>query len=128
MQEARSNYMATERAHLEKAASNQRFLDSISDEFPDWLAVVAFYKAVHLVEALFARKGSPSHNHNHRNRRFRQEHPAIWKHFRPLFHASTLLRYSDTIMSASAVRNELIAKRLSSVESLVRAQLGPPVG
>lgn len=84
--------MATEAAHLAKAAANQRFLATIEDEFADWLAIVAFYKAVHLVEAMFACQGTPSKNHDHRNRRLKKSYPMIWKNFRPLFHASKLLR------------------------------------
>jgi hypothetical protein len=117
--------MATEAAHLSKAESNQRFLDTISDEFADWLAIVAFYKAVHLVEAMFARQGAPSHSHFHRNQRLKRHFPMIWKHFRPLFDASKLVRYSDHRISAPEIRRELIAKRLRAVETLVRRELVP---
>jgi hypothetical protein len=118
--------MASEAAHLAKADANQAFLDTISDQFPDWLAIVAFYKAVHLVEALFARQGAPSHNHGHRNRRLKKRYPSIWRDFAALFRASTLLRYTDHEMSAEVVRRELMAKRLSAVESRVRRELGLP--
>jgi hypothetical protein len=47
--------MATAAEHQEKANRHLRFLNQISDEFPDWLAVVAFYAAVELVEKLLAR-------------------------------------------------------------------------
>jgi hypothetical protein len=43
--------MADEAGHLTKAQSNRRFLETIDDGFPDWLAIVAFYTAVHLIEA-----------------------------------------------------------------------------
>ena len=116
--------MASETAHLAKADSNQSFLETIGDEYPDWLAVVAFYKAVHLVEALFARQGTQSKNHTDRNRRLKKHHPAIWKAFIPLFNASKLLRYTDYKMSAHKVRQELIGTRLAKVEGLVREILG----
>lgn len=115
--------MASEAAHLAKADSNQSFLETIGDEYPDWLAVVAFYKAVHLVEALFAREGTQSKNHTGRNRRLKKRHPAIWKAFSPLFNASKLLRYTDHKISAHKVRQELIANRLTTVESLIRNKL-----
>lgn len=116
--------MASETAHLAKADSNQSFLETIGDEYPDWLAAVAFYKAVHLVEALFARQGRQSKNHTDRNRRLKKDHPAIWKAFIPLFNASKLLRYTDYKMSAHKVRQELIGTRLAKVEGLVREILG----
>ncbi len=115
--------MASEAAHLAKADSNQSFLETIGDEYPDWLAVVAFYKAVHLVEALFARQGTQSKNHTDRNRRLKKHHPTIFKAFIPLFTASKLLRYTDHRMSADKVRQELIDNRLAAVESLIRNKL-----
>jgi inorganic triphosphatase YgiF len=115
--------MATEAAHLKKAEPNQRFLETIGDDFPDWLAVVAFYKAVHLVEALFARKKSPSHNHSQRNYRLKRQFPSIWMHFRPLYGASMLLRYTDRMITSAHVRQELIANRLKAVETLVHQEL-----
>jgi len=116
--------MATESGHLEKAQRNQAFLDTITDEFPDWLAIVAFNKAVHLVEALFARKGVPSHDHRHRNTKLKRNYPGIWIDFGPLYQASKWLRYTNQTIDASRVRQELIGKRLTTVEALIRAEPG----
>lgn len=66
--------MASEAAHLAKADSNQSFLETIGDEYPDWLAIVAFYKAVHLVEALFAKEGRQSKSHYGRNMQVSAHH------------------------------------------------------
>ena len=115
--------MATESAHLAKAEANQRFLDRIEDEFADWMAIVAFYKGVHLIEAMLAGRSIHSHNHNQRNSRLKKEYPHIWKNFRPLFHASKLLRYTDHRISVQTVRNELIATRLQPLESQVRREM-----
>ena len=115
--------MATEAAHKEKAAVNQRFLETITDDFPDWLATVAFYKAVHLVEALFATHGAHSPNHTERNRRLKRDHPRILEQFKPLFNISKLVRYSDYSISAADVRAHLIEKRLRAIEHLVDVEL-----
>ena len=112
--------MASEAAHLAKADSNQSFLETIGDEHSDWLAIVAFYKAVHLVEALFARQGRQSKNHSSRNNRLKKHHTAIWMAFSPLIRASKLLRYTDHKMSALDVREQLIGTRLATVDSLIR--------
>lgn len=116
--------MASEGAHLRKAESNQRFLDTISDEFADWLAIVAFYKGVHLVEAMFSREGRSSHSHAERNRRLKREHPEIWIQFRPLYDASRWFRYTDRVINPARIRSELVGHRLRGVEFMVRARLG----
>jgi len=118
--------MATEADHLQKADSNQAFLDTITDEFPDWIATVGFYKAVHLVEALFARRGCSSHTHRQRNFMLRKNHIEIWRDFQPLYNASKLLRYTNRTMPVSKVRNELIGKRLARVENAIRQELEQP--
>ena len=115
--------MANEAAHLVKAKYNQSFLETIGDEFPDWLAIVAFYKAVHLVEALFARQQVHSHSHTQRNERLKNEHAAIWKEFRPIYNASKLVRYTDRTIGLREVKEHLIRTRLGKVEALVRKSL-----
>ena len=115
--------MASEAAHLAKANSNQSFLETIGDKYPDWLAIVAFYKSVHLVEAIFARQGRQSKSHYGRNMQLKKHHQAIWKAYSPLFNASKLLRYTDNKMSVGEVRKHLIGSRLATVEHLVRKKL-----
>jgi len=48
--------MASEADHISLADRNHDFLVDVLREgrFPDWAATVAFYKAVHVVEAVFA--------------------------------------------------------------------------
>ncbi len=118
--------MATEQAYLDKAKSNQRFLDTISDEFPDWLATVAFYKAVHLVEAVFARAERPSKNHSDRNYRLKRKYKSIWMAFHPLYNSSKVARYTGNRLDPKDVRGVLIAVRLADVEELVQVELARP--
>lgn len=48
-------------ALAQQAVTNQTFLHVIDETlFPDWVVTVAFYKAVHLVEELLVRKGTPN--------------------------------------------------------------------
>ena len=49
-----------------KAASHKKFLQTISDDFPDWLATVAFYAAVEMVEQLLAERGHHGESHHDR--------------------------------------------------------------
>lgn len=115
--------MASEAAHLLKAEHNQKFLDTLDDAYPDWLLTVGFYKAVHLAEALFARRGYHSHSHEERNRKLRAEFPAIWQEYKPLYDNSKLVRYSQRSMPAALVRSEYLGKRLVAVQQLVSADL-----
>lgn len=65
---------------------------------PDWTAVVAFYSALHMVEAAFYYCHPQQHFdlHTKRNEELkRTEYSHIWKHYRPLYSASRLARYLD---------------------------------
>ncbi len=115
--------MASKDQHLAKAERNQAFLDSLDDRYPEWLAVVAFYKAVHLVEALFATQGVHSKRHHERNKRLKSKNPDLWMQFRPLHDVSRQVRYHPQGISAADVRNILIGRRLQTLEGLVRAKL-----
>ena len=93
--------MPREKSHLELANHNQEFLDTLVpqvERFPDWVATVAFYKAVHIVEAVFAceRVGSlHSSDHMARNHRLKTtpRYEKINEHYRVLYSASILSRY-----------------------------------
>jgi hypothetical protein len=115
--------MASRDQHLAKAARNQAFLDKVDDTFPEWLATVAFYKAVHLVEAFFATQGIHSKRHGERNHRLQHHHPDIWMEFKPLHDISRQVRYYAASVTAQKVREYLIGVRLKAVEALVTARL-----
>jgi hypothetical protein len=94
--------MPSKEAHLAAARENQRAVDYLSeklDQFPGWTATVAFYKALHIVEALFAVDGAglAGHTDEHRERNRilksvpRYQH--IWRHYRELFQTSLIARY-----------------------------------
>jgi hypothetical protein len=117
--------MATERAHQLKAASNQSFLEQIGDAHAEWIATVAFYKAVHLVEAVRARKVQHSTNHQQRNDWVRRQFPNLWMEYRPLYDISRLVRYTETSITARQARDELVGKRLQTLEQIVGAALAP---
>lgn len=115
--------MATEQKHREKAESNKKFREQIPDEFPDWLAIVAFYEAVHLVEILMARAGVHGKNHRHRNGEIQKRFPDIWKHYLPLFNVSRLVRYTPYKMTTEQVQKNMVDHRLAKVRHLVEEAL-----
>ncbi len=85
--------------HRQLADHNQALIDLLSprrDEFADWVATVAFYKAVHLVEAVFFHNsGEHSYSHDDRRRRLRENNRylQLHRHYFILYEASVVARY-----------------------------------
>ena len=94
--------MPSIRAHIEQAEHNRRFLQKILEivkEFADWVAVAAFYTALHYVEALFFRYKPQNQqhatNHEMRERLLKQDQrfKQVWRHYWHLWQASVVARY-----------------------------------
>lgn len=87
--------MAMESEHREQARHNADFLRAIDgSQFPDWVVTVAFYRAVHLVEMLFARDNRPAGgSHIGRNQVLKRHYPDVWREYRPLYDLSRKARY-----------------------------------
>jgi len=132
--------MPSRAAHLKMAEHNQTTLDYLIeklDTHPDWVVTVAFYKAVHLAEALLAAADADAHSHDHRSREFAlKNNPSYanaYKHYRPLRDASFLARYFacrddgeedfSSTHTTENVKEELIGHRLCQFEKSVRKHL-----
>lgn len=114
--------MATESEHLQKAQHIQDFLDSINvNSFPDWYATAAFYKAVHLVEALCRRRGHATGSHLRRNTLLKRRYPAIWRDYRPLWAFSRTARYWCVDITPAEV--PYVLRRLRKVERAIQKLL-----
>ena len=131
--------MPSREAHIAAARENQRALEYLSeriDSFGGWVAVVAFYKALHLVEALFASDGTEGgHTDDHRTRNAvlkntnRYQH--IWRFYRPLYQTSLIARYLrenerapdyevfSRFMPPEKVQSQIIGHYLKQVEASV---------
>jgi len=100
--------MANEEAHVRLALRNQATIDHLRTDAPkysEWITTVAFYKALHIVEAVFFRNGgNHGTDHEDRARRLKEaRYSHIWKHYRPLWAASTVARYlQDTIQRSGS--------------------------
>jgi hypothetical protein len=80
--------------HQRQAEHNTQFLQTIdSDEFTDWLATVAFYVAVHLIEKLRALHDQHSIDHVERNTFVIDHHSTIHVYYRELYNLSRIARY-----------------------------------
>lgn len=98
-------------------------MEKISDEFADWIAIAAFYKAVHLVEMLRAVDGQHSRGHAGRRKYLKTVYPKIWIEYFPLDNFSIHARYYCKRIDGTKVRTELLGKRLPALESLVEGEI-----
>ena len=88
--------MPNEQAHIELANRNKatlRHLLADKAAHAEWIATVAFYRAVHLVEAIFAIKGGHGGDHGKRHDRLKKAYPNLWGSYRLLWSLSTIARY-----------------------------------
>lgn len=134
--------MATEVDHIAQANRNHAVLEVLlprREEFPEWVVTVAFYKAVHVVEAAFAaalRGHSTSHQDRLQTLKMPRFHE-IHKHFRPMYAASCVARYLQepfskqtyTVFSSYMPPDKILPKiikgRLDPVEQNCLAFLSP---
>ena len=82
-----------------------------------WAITLAFYSALHLVEASFARDGNHFDSHTSRNNHFKHERSLqkIWRHYKPLYDHSLKARYltDDERSAESLIKKHLGAKGVS---------------
>jgi hypothetical protein len=94
--------MPSETEHLVVASRNQELINHLIphiDRFAEWITVIAFYKALHIVEAVFYRTHREKHGRNHESReqmlKTTKRYQQIYRHYRPLWAASTVARYLE---------------------------------
>jgi len=87
-------------AHLHMAERNGEALHYLKErhnDFPEWVTVTAFYKALHHVEAVFTADPNIRHTSDHSQRermlKKNRRYSHIWEHYRPLIAASMIARY-----------------------------------
>ena len=116
--------------HLQQAQHNQGLLKSLDLDnflFLDWVATIAFYAALHYVEAWFASQGTGMHytTHQERNRAMNQVddfRPIVWPNYRTLQDRSHLARYQCTHPSKNRVQFEILPS-LDRLEQEIRRLL-----
>ena len=114
--------MGTETEHRRKSVHNDDFLKTIdSKKYPDWAVTVCFYKALHLVEMLFANGGKHSNSHRDRHDVLKRDHTDIWMQYLPLYTQSRRARYKMDAIKPATV--QYVEGRLANVERIVSARL-----
>lgn len=86
--------------HIAFANRCQKTLDYLlleHNQFSEWIATVAFYKAIHIAEAMFAANepNATKHSidHKSRNQLLQRGYGDFYKHFLHLWTASNIARY-----------------------------------
>jgi hypothetical protein len=93
--------VASETDHITLANRNHGtllYLCDDAEQHAEWVATVAFYKAVQVVEAVFANHlGRHSNGHDSRidDLKRRSEFKPLFKAYRPLYSASLVARYLE---------------------------------
>lgn len=117
------------------SALNEFDANGMLDRFPDWAATMAFYVAVHAVEAVFAHfRFAESQNHTERNEIIATDarFVAIEHHYRFLSTASFAARYSANlprnrgVLTPATVRDHLINGDLRAIVAWAEAPVGVP--
>ncbi len=126
--------MPNSQEHKAKAARNRTFVDSIKGavENSDWVAIAAFYAAVHLVERLCAAESKHHVSHNARLAwvyRHRLHH-SIHTAFAVLYDASRIARYGtinqfNQAFPGNTVEKMLVNVHLTAIEAYVAAYFSP---
>lgn len=140
--------MASAEDHIDLANRNHNTLAFLISDYrnhSEWVATVAFYKAVQVVEAVFAETAAAhSYGHDSRTDRLKSgRYKGLFKDYRPLFSASLIARYLvdaksktlyDTKPPVQSFSNfesykkpdevlRMIKKRLGGLESQARSML-----
>lgn len=102
--------MPSESAHIGKVLHNVNFVRFLvqNPAFHDWMAVAAFYAALHVVETLFSRQKPPQHGQSHERResilKRTRRYEKIYRHYRELQGIATIARYLEGIESTRVSR------------------------
>lgn len=125
--------MPSSAQHREKAERNSLCLQALlGGSSPEWMAVVAFYTALHFVERLAACDNV--HNAKHPDRldylKRTKKHRCIYTAFLALFDASLVARYGtvnqfNAAYPGDTVEKILVKNHLSAIEKHVASQFPP---
>lgn len=131
--------MATETNHIECANRTQQtirhLLSDLATHSP-WIATAAFYKALHIVEAVFSNDRAIQHTSNHGERdeaiKTTRKYHHLYRHYTPLYWASQNARYLlkcenfDDYMPLDDVPRKLLKHHLLQLEKSARKFLSSP--
>ncbi len=128
--------MASEHDHIECANRTQQTIGHLLKDkqvHSPWIATAAFYKAVHIVEAVFSNDSAVGHTSDHDSRELAlksaRKYQNIYRNYSVLKRASTNARYLsqcrafDEYMSPDVVVATLLKHHLHQVETSAKKHL-----
>lgn len=132
--------MPSEKDHLDCANRTQETIKTLLADnrqlHSPWIATAAFYKALHIVEAVFSNDSRISHTANHDERdaalKTSRKYENIFKNYIKLKRASMNARYLsncsvfDDYLSDSEVEDKLLRHGLKQVENSAQKFLANP--
>lgn len=139
--------MPNKTAHLRAARKNAdtiEYLKERFDDFPEWVVTVAFYRALHIVEAVFHddEKSPVDHTDQHSQRnhclKTTKRYQKLWRHYRPLYNDSMVARYLQqhgsgepvevfsSYLSTEKIEGIHLKHNLHQVERTAMTLLGDP--
>jgi hypothetical protein len=131
--------MANESDHIECANRTQKTIAHLLSDratHSPWIATLAFYKAVHIVEAVFSNDRSIVHTSSHSDRenalKRTRKYENIYRNYAPLYRASQNARYLsgcanfDELLSPDEVVDKLLKHHLRQIENSARKILQSP--
>ena len=127
--------MPSSKEHKAKADLNRAFVDSVKDNlaFSDWVAVAAFYAAMHLIERLCAKENTHHISHNSRNAWVNRHlgYSDTQIAFSALYDASRIARHGtlnqfNKAYPGDKVQRLLVDDHLAKIESYVAASFSAP--
>lgn len=120
--------MAASTEHIALANVNHATLMYLLQDHqshPEWIATIAFYKAVQIVEAVIALRNQHSEDHKSRLGRVKVSYPELFTDLNTLYGKSRIARYLHdgassfrAHMTADQVVDHLVGKRLLRLEQL----------
>ncbi len=135
--------MPSSAAHIKAAEGNQQAIDYLilgGDAYTPWIVTIAFYKALHMIEAVLAEGNPPCHSVDHSTRndllKKTSKYQQLWKNYSPLYQASLVARYlsdlsgskpMESYLTVDDCKNKILNHRLRQIALSANKLIGKDV-
>jgi hypothetical protein len=129
--------------HIKAAERNQQAIDYLilgGDAYTPWIITIAFYKALHMIEAVLAEENPPRHSADHSERndllKKTKKYEHFWRNYSPVYQASLVARYLSNLggskpfesyLTLEDCKNKLLNHRLRQIALTANRLIGNDV-
>jgi hypothetical protein len=131
---SRAKFRATSQSHIQQWLHNRRFLAQIPPDYPDWQVTVAFYAALHSIDALLAFDKVIDRVINHDTRNavlmHTNKYAFLNKKYQPLYSLARTVRYlADRTkwVPSHTIQANVIGRYLFPIEQSVQKLMGQEI-